>query len=111
MAGEGRAGVWSLVDPGFPTEAGNWRSGREVVQSGDGLDPAHVLGSGTTRHVRKDGLRHTKVAAPQMAPLDSFPASPRRGEIEDVDLDALEAQSADPARSFLDTWKGRVPLT
>ena len=25
------------------TEAGNWRSGREAVQRGDGLDPRHVL--------------------------------------------------------------------
>src|SRR5262249_2379137 len=26
-----------------PTEAGSWRSGREVVQGGDGLDQRHVL--------------------------------------------------------------------
>jgi hypothetical protein len=37
-----------------------------------------------------------------------FSANHRRGEIRDVDLVALEAQSADQQRSFLNTWKGCV---
>ena len=40
---------------------------------------------------------------------DPFAANRRRGEIKDVDLVALETQSADQQRSFLETWKGRVP--
>jgi hypothetical protein len=45
-----------------PTEAGNWRSGREVVQDGDGLDPTQILARDYASTFEKDGPRHTKVA-------------------------------------------------
>ncbi len=40
---------------------------------------------------------------------DLSPTDHRRGEIRDVDLAALEAHWADQHRSFLTTWRGRVP--
>ncbi len=92
-----------------PTEAGNWRSGREVVQDGDGLDPTHVLARDFASMFDKDGLQHTKIAKAEDVPLDPFASSTRRGEIKDVDLAALEAQSADQLRSFLGAWKGHIP--
>ncbi|GIL01093.1 MAG: hypothetical protein BroJett030_09920 [Alphaproteobacteria bacterium] len=92
-----------------PTEAGNWRSGREVVQDGDGLDPTHVLARDFASMFNKDGPPRAKVANAAGAHPDPFAAGPRRGEVKDIDLVALEAQSVDQQRSFLDTWKGRIP--
>jgi hypothetical protein len=92
-----------------PTEAGTWRSGREVVLDGDGLDPTHVLARDFASIFDKDGPQRTKIANAEDVPPDPFAASPRRGEIKDVDLAALEAQSADQQRSFLGAWKGHIP--
>ena len=91
------------------TEAGSWRNGREVVQGGDGLDPRHVLARDYASMLVRRELQHAEFpSAADMSP-DPFTADRRRGEIKDVELDVLEAQSADQQRSFLDTWKGRVP--
>lgn len=91
------------------TEAGSWRSGREVVQSGDGLDPGHVLARDYAPMLARREPQHAEVSDVEGMSPDPFAASRRRGEIKAVDLVTLEAQSADQQRSFLDTWKGRVP--
>ena len=92
-----------------PTEDGSWRSGREVIQGGDGLDPRHVLVRYYASMLGKHEPEHTKIPdADDVAP-DPFATSRRRGEIKDIDLVALETQSADQQRSFLDSWKGRIP--
>jgi hypothetical protein len=92
-----------------PTEDGSWRSGREVVQGGDGIDPRHVL---ARDHASMLGRREpycVELADADDVYSDPFAANRRRAEIRGVDLVALEAQSADQQRSFLDVWKGRVP--
>lgn len=92
-----------------PTEDGSWRSGREVIQGGDGLDPRHVLARDYASVLGKHEPEHTESPdADDVAP-DPFATNRRRGEIKDIDLVALETQSADQQRSFLDTWKGRIP--
>jgi hypothetical protein len=91
------------------TEAGSWQNGREVVQSGDGLDPRHVLARDYASMLGKREPEHTEVPDAEDVSPDPFAANRRRGKIKDVDLVALEAQSADQQRLFLDTWKGRVP--
>jgi len=91
------------------TEAGSWHSGREVVQGGDGLDPRHVLARDYASMLGKREPEHKEVPGAEKAPPDPVAANCFREEIKDVDLVALEAQSADQLRSFLDTWKGHVP--
>ncbi len=92
-----------------PTEAGDWRSGREVVQGGDGLDPSYVL---VRDYASALGKREASPAEKHGAGYEVHDLSPtdhRRGEIRNVDLVALETQWADQHRSFLATWRGRVP--
>ena len=43
------------------TEAGSWRSGREVVQGGDGLDPRHVLARDYASMLGKREPQHAEV--------------------------------------------------
>ena len=64
-----------------------------------------------TTHPRWESVRHhlSRGAAPDMNFMIRSPTDRRRGEIKNVDLAALEAQSADQHRSFLATWRGRVP--
>ena len=92
-----------------PTDAASWRSGREVVQGGDGLDPSYIL---ARDYASMLGKRESPLAEPpgvENETANPFAANRRRGKIRDVDLAALEAQSVDQQRLFLDTWKGRVP--
>lgn len=92
-----------------PTEAGNWRIGREVAQGGDGLDPNYVL---AREYASALGKRDTSPAENPGAGNevhDPSATNRRRGEIRDVDLAALEARGVDQQRSFLDTWRGRIP--
>jgi hypothetical protein len=92
-----------------PTEAGNWRSGREVVQGGDGLDPNYVL---ARDYASALGKREASPAERHGAGYEvhDLPSTEhRRGEIRNVDLPGLEAQWADQHRAFLATWRGRVP--
>lgn len=91
------------------TEAGSWRSAREVVQDGDGLDPRHLLARDYTSLLGRREPQHAGVPNAEDASVDLFAANHRRGEIRDVDLVVLEARSADQQRSFLDAWKGCVP--
>lgn len=92
-----------------PTEAGNWRSGREVVQGGDGLDPNYVLARDYASALGKREASPAERHGAGYEVHDLSPADHRRGEIRNVDLAALEAQWADQHRSFLATWRGRVP--
>lgn len=92
-----------------PTEAGNWRSGREVVQGGDGLDPNYVLARDYASALGKREASPAEKHGTGYEVHDLSPTDHRRGEIRNVDLAALEAQWADQHRSFLATWRGRVP--
>lgn len=92
-----------------PTEDGSWRSGREVVQGGDGLNPKYVLARDYASMLGKHEPEHTEVPdADDVAP-DPFAVNRRRREIKDIDMVALETHSADQQQAFLDTWKGRIP--
>ncbi|MGO7643807.1 sacsin N-terminal ATP-binding-like domain-containing protein [Rhizobium ruizarguesonis] len=92
-----------------PTEAGNWRSGREVVHGGDGLDPNYVLARDYASALGKREASPAERHGAGYKVHDLSPADHRRGEVRDVDLAALESQWADQHRSFLTTWRGRVP--
>lgn len=92
-----------------PTEAGNWRSGREVVQGGDGLDPNYVLARDYASALGKREASPAERHRTGYEVHDLSPTDHRRGEIRNVDLAALETQWADQHRSFLATWQGRVP--
>ncbi|CCD90933.1 conserved hypothetical protein [Bradyrhizobium sp. ORS 375] len=92
-----------------PTVAGNWRSGLEVVQGGDGLDSNYVL---TRDYASALGKREGSPAERHSAGYEVQGLSPidrHRGEIRNVDLAALETQWADQHRSLLAAWRGRVP--
>ncbi|WP_290482030.1 sacsin N-terminal ATP-binding-like domain-containing protein, partial [Hyphomonas sp. UBA3201] len=89
------------------TEAGSWHSGREVVQGGDGLDPRHILARDYASMLGK--REHTEFADAEDVPPDPFAANRHRGEVKEIDLVALETDSADQQKSFLDTWRGRIP--
>lgn len=91
-----------------PTDDGSWRSGRAVVQGGDGLDPRHVLARDYASVLGRRAPSHAESSDADEFP-DRFAVNRRREAIRDVDLVVLEAQSADQQRSFLDAWKGRVP--
>lgn len=92
-----------------PTEAGNWRSGREVVQGGDGLDPNYVLARDYASALGKREASPAERHGAGYEVHDLSPTDHRRGEIRNVDLAGLEGQSADQHRAFLATWRGRVP--
>ena len=92
-----------------PTEAGNWRSGREVVQGGDGLNPNYVLARDYASALGKREASPAERHGAGYEVHDLSPTDHRRGEIRNVDLAALETQWADQHRSFLATWQGRVP--
>lgn len=92
-----------------PTEAGNWRSSREVVQGGDGLDPNYVLARDYASALGKGEASSAERHGAGYEVHDLSPTDHRRGEIRNVDLAALEAQWVDQHRLFLATWRGRVP--
>ena len=92
-----------------PTEGGGWRSGREVIQDGDGIDPRHILARDCASTLRRNDLRTAH--APEVEDASPDPVAPNRhrGEIKAVDLASLEAKSAEQQRLFLQAWRGRVP--
>jgi len=93
-----------------PTEAGGWRSGREVLEDGNGVAQTHVLAREYASQLRKrqDGYAHQPVAS--TASSDPGSAQPsHRGDIKLVDLTEIEAQCAGQHRAFLQPWRGRVP--
>jgi hypothetical protein len=104
---EARRRVFS--DSRVPTEGGGWRSGREVIEDGDGIDPRHILAQDCATTLRRNDLRTAH--APDVESVSPDPAAPSRdgGGIRTVDLADLEAKSAEQQRLFLQAWRGRVP--
>ncbi|MGO6755911.1 sacsin N-terminal ATP-binding-like domain-containing protein [Rhizobium ruizarguesonis] len=92
-----------------PTEAGDWRIGQEVVESGDGLDPRHILAREYASMLGRRETKHGKVLDTNEASSSFFAPNRSRGEITGVNLLELEARSADQQQSFLNLWKGRLP--
>jgi hypothetical protein len=92
-----------------PTEGGEWRSGREVVQDGDGIDCKYVLARDCAAALRRIDTRPPD--ASDVGDVSRDPAETPRGrsEIKTVNLAELEAKSAGQQRSFLQPWRGRVP--
>lgn len=93
----------------IPTEGGGWKSGREVIEDGDGIDPNHMLAPECATTLRRNDLRTAH--APDVESVSHDPAAPNRlrGEIKTLDLADLEAESAEQQRLFLQAWRGRVP--
>ena len=91
------------------TRAGTWRSGREVVQGGDGIDPRHGLAREYASMLARREPQRAERSDAEGVGSDPFAANCRDGEIKVVDLLVLETQSADQQRSFLGPWKGRLP--
>ena len=86
-----------------PTVSGKWRPGREVIDSGDGVDPIHVL----------DGECASSLPASELTPVhasdvESQPDDPD-SEAQEVNLAELDVKSVEQQRSFLEAWRGRVP--
>ena len=105
-----------------PTVGGQWRSGREVVLEPDlGVAPTHVLARtcAATFRMHDDhdvpGGNMLKSAGDGPAPPDRAlapDAAVSRGNdsaVSSVDLPAIEAESVDRHRRFLEPWRGRVP--
>lgn len=92
-----------------PTESGVWRKGREVIQDGDGIEPAHVLAGEYAYMLRRSE------PAPPLSPGQAGPRHPsavlpvQHDGVQTVDLPALEAEGAAQQRAFLEAWRGRVP--
>lgn len=92
-----------------PNEGGGWRSGREVIQDGDGIDPKHILARDCATTLRRIDFRLADASDVGGVSRDPAATNRRRGEIKTVDLADLEAKSAGQQRSFLQAWRGRVP--
>jgi hypothetical protein len=92
-----------------PTADGGWRSGREVIEDGDGIDPRHLLARDCARTLRKSDFRTLQSTDVEGVVADPAARHLHRGEVKSVDLTDLEAKSADQQRSFLRAWRGRVP--
>jgi hypothetical protein len=92
-----------------PTEGGEWRSGREVIQDGDGIDPKHLLARDCASTLRRNDLRTAHAPDVESFSHDLAALNHHRGEIKTVDLAGLEAKSAEQQRLFLQVWQGRVP--
>ena len=97
-----------------PTVGGQWRSGREVIIEDDrGVARTHVLdrACASTLPMRNE----QDESADGSAPPDGTPApdAATAGETDraaqPVDLPAIEAESVDRQRWFLEPWRGRVP--
>ncbi|RWA68020.1 hypothetical protein [Mesorhizobium sp.] len=92
-----------------PTESGVWREGQEVIQDGEGIEPAHLLAGEYASMLRRSD------PAPPLSPGQAGPRDPsavlpaQPDGIQTVDLPALEAEGAAQQRAFLEAWRGRVP--
>lgn len=102
-----------------PTVDGGWRTGREVVEDSNGIAPTHVLHRKLARMLRErragdvaDGaldVSRTSPTGPSPGSSDPMPAVRSQDGFTEVDLSALEAESAKEQRRFLKPWKGRLP--
>ena len=102
-----------------PTEDGGWRTGREVVEDANGIAPTHVLDRKLARMLRErragaaaDGALDASQTSPTGPSQESSaPLSAVRSHdgFTKVDLNALETESAEEQRGFLEPWKGHLP--
>lgn len=92
-----------------PNEAGGWRSGREVIEDGDGVAPTHLLAQDCASMLRKHDPRSAQTLNLGGVSVDPIAANRHRGEIKSTDLPKLEAESVTQQRLFLQAWRGRVP--
>jgi len=92
-----------------PTESGVWREGREVIQDGEGIEPAHLLAGDYASILRR------REPAPLLASGEAGSADPQANVpvhpegVQTIDLLDLEAEGAAQQRAFLEAWRGRVP--
>ena len=91
------------------TKAGVWRSGREVIENGDGIAPAHVLVHEFASRLRMDDSPSELSCAFSDDSTGLAKDPPTHGKTEDIDLSDLEEQTASQQRKFLQAWRGRVP--
>ena len=97
-----------------PTVGGQWRSGREVIIEEDrGVAQTHVLDRAyaSALPMRNDHDESADGSAPpgsmltrEVATTGGTDSAPRP-----ADLPAIEAESVDQQRWFLEPWRGRVP--
>lgn len=90
-----------------PTQAGKWRMGSEVAGSGAGIAPGHLLSADFAAIL-------TSASDDQgLSPLGASMLVPDRNHgalnSSDSELAALELRWAEQHRSYLETWRGRVP--
>ena len=102
-----------------PTVDGGWRTGCEVVEESNGVAPTHVLDRELARTLRErcasdvaDGALNasrTSSAGSIQESSAPWPAVQSQDGFTEVDLNALEAESAEEQRRFLTPWKGHLP--
>ena len=105
-----------------PTADGGWRSGREVVLEDDrGVARTQVLDPDCTSILRMRTVQDARAdktvasASDGSGPSDGSlaPSAATTGEharaVHPVDLTAIEAESVDRHRRFLEPWRGLVP--
>ena len=92
-----------------PNEAGGWRSGREVIEGGDGIAPAHVLARECASHLRTHNANTVQSSNSDGASSGPVESATRHSEIRDINLAELETRSAAQQRDFLQPWRGRLP--
>lgn len=104
---EARCDVFS--DSRVPTEGGQWRSGREVIESGEGVEPNHVLAGECASLLRVNDQESVHVPDVEVSPVDRASPKLQRGEVKELNLADLDVKSAEQQRTFLKAWRGRVP--
>ena len=97
-----------------PTVGGQWRSACEVIIEDDrGVAPTHVLDRGyaSALPMRNDQDESTDGSAPpdRTPAPDAATTGGTDSAPQPVDLPAIEAESVDRQRWFLEPWRGRVP--
>ena len=92
-----------------PTRGGGWRTGREVIEEGNGIHPAHLLAADHASILRQylPGFR-SAVDGPDGDSIRSEEKYDTE-EISTVDLPQLEADSVEKLRCFLQPWRNRLP--
>lgn len=101
---------WVFACTRVPTDGGGWRSGREVVQDGDGIDPKHILAKDCASTLRRNDRSAADAPDVGGGVLSNLAVTSRHGrEIKTVDLASLDSESAAQQRLFLQAWRNRVP--
>ena len=89
--------------------AEGWRSGHEVIESGDGIAPTHVLARECASHLGTHETHPVEASDPSDCSGKPVEGAVRHRKIVDIDLVEIEAQFADQQRKFLESWRGRLP--